>query len=224
MNPGAERRTRPPKKAEPTWAIAELFPLQGYWSEEDYLALDGNHLLELSDGFLEVLPMPTTSHQEIVALFYGMLLAFTANSDLGKVLFAPLPVRLWKGKIREPDVVFLFKKHYDRLGEKFWKGADLVMEVVSGGKADRQRDLVKKRQDYAKAKIPEYWIIDPEEDRITVLRLVGKRYVVHGEFDKGETATSHLLEGFSVDVSAMLNHASGPTARKSTRKPKRPSS
>src|SRR5438132_10469412 len=82
------------RDAEPTWEIAELFPRQGNWSEEEYLALPDNRLLELSDGFLEVLPMPTTSHQALVAYLYGLFLSFVSERDLGKVFFAPIRLRL----------------------------------------------------------------------------------------------------------------------------------
>ncbi len=81
---------------EPTWEIARLFPPQGQWSEGEYLALDGNRLVELSNGNLEVLPIPTTTHQRIVAYLYGVLLAFANAHDLGEVLIAALPVRLWR--------------------------------------------------------------------------------------------------------------------------------
>src|SRR5438552_12224453 len=113
----------------PAWEIAHLFPAQGEWSEEEYLALDTNRLVELSNGSIEVLPMPTTSHQRLLLHLYGLLFTFTSACDLGTVLTAALPVRLWRKKIREPDVVFMRKEHADRIGEKFWKGADLVMEV-----------------------------------------------------------------------------------------------
>ena len=88
--------------------------------------------------------------------------------------------------------------------EEYWEGADLVMEVVSPGDEDRRRDLKTKREEYAQAGIPEYWIIDPELERITVLTLEGQTYVVHGEFSRGEQATSKLLPGFAVDVTAAL--------------------
>jgi Uma2 family endonuclease len=198
---------------EPTWAIAHLFPAQGSWSDDDYLALDTNCLVEVSNGCLDVLPMPTTSHQQIVAYLYGLLLAFVTGRDLGTVLFAPLRVRLWPGKFREPDIVFMATAHTDRIGEEFWKGADLVMEVVSGDEEDRRRDLVVKRREYARARIGEYWIVDPQELRITVLRLAGKRYVVHGQFAKSAVATSHQLAGFKVDVTAVLR----PTVRPATK-------
>jgi Uma2 family endonuclease len=146
---------------EPTWAIAHLFPAQGAWTEDDYLELHSNRLVEFSAGCLEVLPVPTTSHQRIVAHIYGLLLAFAAVHELGTVLFAPLRVRLWPGKFREPNVVFMAKAHADRIGEEFWKGADLVVEVVSGEDEDRRRDLDIKRREYARARIGEYWIVDP---------------------------------------------------------------
>ena len=55
----------PPKVSEPAWGIARLFPAQGNWSEGDYLSLTDNtrHLVELVDGRVEVLSMPTQLHQ-----------------------------------------------------------------------------------------------------------------------------------------------------------------
>src|SRR5438445_1732306 len=103
-HPGTSSRA--PRRAEPTWEVAYLFPTQGNWSEEDYLALGGNQLVEFSHGFLEILPMPTTSHQLLVVYLYRLVLAFTASRGLGTVLVAPLRVRLWRGKFREPDIVF----------------------------------------------------------------------------------------------------------------------
>jgi Uma2 family endonuclease len=117
----------------------------------------------------------------------------------------------------------MLKEHDDRIGEEFWKGADLAMEVVSGDEEDRRRDLITKRREYARAGIPEYWIVDPRGERITVLRLAGKRYVVHGEFLKGTTVSSHLLRGFTVDVSEALSRRARPAAgAKGARKPRRP--
>jgi Uma2 family endonuclease len=79
-----------------------------------------------------------------------------------------------------------------------------VKVVVSGGEDDRRGDLTNKRAEYAAAGIPEYWIVDPEEGRITVLILDGTTYTVHGEFSRGQQATSKLLPGFVVDVASAL--------------------
>lgn len=188
---------------EPTWDVALLFPPQGTWSEGDYLTLNSNRLVEFSDGSLEVLPMPTTSHQRIVAHLFQLLIAFVSARQLGTVLFAPLRIRLWPGKFREPDVVFMSAEHTDRVGEQFWDGADLVMEVVSDD--DRRRDLETKREEYAAAGIREYWIVDPQQSRITVLRLDGDKYTVYGTFSGDEQATSATLAGFGLNVSGVFS-------------------
>jgi len=188
--------------SEPTWEIAHLFPAQGTWSEEEYLAWNTNRLVEFSHGRVEVLPMPTQSHQLIVLGLYRALQAFVEACRLGMVLVAPLRVRLWPGKYREPDVVFMLAEHDSRRHEQFWEAPDLVMEVVS--EENRYLDLEVKRREYAQAGIPEYWIVDPVQGRITILRLEGTRYTIHGEFERGTRATSALLAGFAVDVMAVL--------------------
>lgn len=193
----APRRAARPRPSEPAWDIARLFPDQGHWAEADYLALDTNLRVELSDGTVEVHAMPTQQHQIIIAFLYRRLSEFVTAHGLGLALFAGIRVRLWPGTLREPDVVFMRAAHANRRHEQYWEGADLVMEVVS---TDRERDLVVKRHEYARAGIPEYWIVDPKDEQITVLRLAGSEYVVHGVFGAGDTATSAQLPAFAVGV------------------------
>lgn len=189
-----------PQAGEPTWDLALMFPLQGGWSVEDYLRLDNGLLIEYTDGFVRVLPMPNVLHQWVVRFLFRALDAFVSSRGLGEVLLAPLPVELTATKYREPDLVFLRPERI-----KNWKGqpagADLVMEVVSEGQENRDRDYVNKRQEYAAAGIPEYWIVDPQERKITVLARVGNEYREHGVFVEGQTATSALLHEFTCIVS-----------------------
>jgi len=198
---GARRNRHAP---QPAWEVAMLFPEQGEWSEEDYLALPGNRLMELSNGCLEVLPMPTPLHQWMVFYLCRLVDDFASRKGQGQVLPSPLPVQLWPGKFREPDVIYRSRKSRHRAREKFWEGADLAMEVVSDDPESRQRDLVAKREEYAKAGISEYWIVDPKRKRITVLRLQGNKYEIHGTYRPGQQARSRLLRGFEVDVTAVF--------------------
>jgi Uma2 family endonuclease len=191
------------RPGEPTWEVTEFFPRQGEWTEEEYLALDAGRLIELADGCLEVLPMPTIQHQSVVAFLYGRLEAFVTARRLGKVLFAPLPVRLIPGKFREPDIVYLSRQRL-RDTTDYPQGADLVMEVVSEDEESRSRDCVVKPKEYAKARIPEYWIVDPQQHRIGVLTLRGRTYREAGVYEAGQTAHSVLLDGFSVEVDAVF--------------------
>ena len=224
MSGAVKRSGKPAREPEPAWDVALLFPPEGQWSEEEYLALDVNRIVEFSHGCLEVPPVPTTSHQFLVVWLCGLLQQFAAGGELGTVLVAPLRVRLWRGKFREPDLVFMLKEHSERIGEEYWEGADLVMEVVSQDVEGRRRDRQTKRREYARAGIPEYWIVDPQEKQITVLRLAGKQYVVHGEFPEGKVASSHLLQGFTVDVKDAFSKrtpVSGPKRTRTTERRRR---
>lgn len=195
----------PDERTEPAGEEDSRFPMQAEWSEDDYLKLTAHtrRLLEFRDGHIEVVPMPTDEHQRIVLFLYRTVYAFLATRSSGIVLVAPLRLRLRTGRYREPDLLVLLSVKDKRRGNQFWTGADLVVEVVSPDAP--QRDLVEKRQEYAAAGIPEYWIVDPAAERISILRLQGGSYGEHGVFSRGMEATSSLLAGFRVAVAAVLD-------------------
>src|SRR5207244_7845836 len=86
--------------------ILSLDSLQGLWTEEQYLRLtDGSRrLLEFTDGFIEVLPMPTYKHQIILRFLFLTLFSFVQQLG-GTAVFAPLRLRIREGKFREPDLL-----------------------------------------------------------------------------------------------------------------------
>ncbi|MEP7198746.1 MAG: Uma2 family endonuclease [Chloroflexota bacterium] len=189
---------------EPTWAITQLFPMQGDWGEADYLALTEhtNRLIELVNGRLEVLPMPTRAHQRITK-YLLLILEAIARRIGGEVHFAPLRVRIGPRHYREPDLLLVCAAEDPRNQNDYWFGADLVVEIISEG--GYERDLVEKRREYAQVGIREYWIVDPLDETISVLTLHGDKYAEHGRFTRGATATSALLADLRVDVSATFD-------------------
>lgn len=191
-------------RGEPAWEIAQLFPVQGEWSEEEYLTLAHNRGVELSDGCIEVLPMPTEYHQLILAFLYRTFYSHVEEGGLGKVLFSGLRVRLWKQKIREPDLVVLLKYNEHLRSNKYWRGADIAVEIVSTD--DPNRDLVTKRDEYARAGIREYWIVDPRDQTIRLLALIAPDQPYHevGHCRRGAQVASLLLPGLVVDVEAVF--------------------
>jgi Uma2 family endonuclease len=189
------------QRGSPTWELALNYPRQGEWTEDEYLSLDTNRLVEFTDGVLEFLPMPKPSHARLSRFISDLLRGYVASKSLGDVFWAPFSIRISPTKLREPDIVYLCHDRIPR-DDVPPSGADLVVEVVSEGTQNRDRDLRVKRQEYASAGIPEYWIVDPEAETITVLTLAGQAYAVHGEFHTGTWATSVLLSGFQVDVTA----------------------
>jgi Uma2 family endonuclease len=184
--------------------ILDLEPLQGLWTQAQYLKLTDHsrRLLEFADGYLEVLPMPTDRHQVISRFLLLAPFAFVHQFG-GTVLYAPLRLQIRPGKFREPDLLLVRDAHDARRQNRFWFGADLVVEVVSPD--DPDRDTQVKRVDYAEAHIPESWLVNPVDETITVLTLVGDAYSEHGVFRRGQQASSALLHGFALSVAKVFD-------------------
>ena len=141
----------------------------------------------------------------ILQFLYERLKSHVRENELGIVVVSGYKVRLRARKYREPDILFIKEAHRSGIKEQYCEKADLVMEVVS--EKNRRRDIKEKRIEYALAGIFEYWIIDPEEDLITVLVLKSRQkiYSEFGTFRNGELAASKLLRGFTVDVTTTLS-------------------
>jgi Uma2 family endonuclease len=184
--------------------LLDLLPDQGRWTDEEYLWLTDhtNRYVEFTDGNIEILPMPTDRHQAILQWLVFAFHAFIHPLG-GKVHFSPLRLRIRDGKFREPDLILLRSSRDPRRENRYWIGADLTLEVVS--EDNPERDLVDKRADYAECGVPEYWIVNPVTETITVLRLEGTAYVEHGVFGRGTTASSVLLAGFAVSVDSVMD-------------------
>lgn len=185
--------------------VVALLPAPGDWREDDYLWLTRrtNRLVELVDGTIEVLPMPTKLHQAISRYLFLALLSLMERIG-GDVYYAPLRLRVGPQRFREPDLLLVIAKDDPRARDAYWEGADLVVEIVSPD--DPERDYVAKRHDYAEAGILEYWIVDPRQAVITVLRLEDASYVEHGVFGPGQHATSALFPDFGVRVDDVFDH------------------
>jgi Uma2 family endonuclease len=193
----------PSANGEPAWEAAYMLPVQGSWSEEDFLKFHTNRMAELVGGRLEILPMPTLKHQKILRWLLGV---FDTAAPAGSItLFAPLPTRLFPGTIREPDLLYIAPENAPGPELDYPSHLDLALEIVSPGKDARQRDYEDKRTDYARAGISEYWIVDPQENQVTVLVLHNGAYVEHGVFGIDDIASGLLLPALRVNVGAMMN-------------------
>jgi len=192
------------RKPEPTYTVAELFPPQGQWTDQEYLSLNTNRLIELSDGNLEVLEMPTPFHQLVVVRLITALYTFVTQHRLGHVLVAPLRVRLWPGRFREPDLVFMSAAHADRITSKYWGVPDLAVEVISLD--DPDRDRIAKKAEYAQAGIPEYWILDPEEKTLEVYLLPAEEeeYQLSQTLGIHDSLASAQLPGFELILAELF--------------------
>lgn len=182
-----------------------MFPPQGHWTETEFFELHSNRMVELTDGKLEVLPMPTWLHQLLVDFLCEVAKRSVQAAGVGgRVLQAPLPVRLFSKTIREPDVMYFAPGSEPDDLRSYPNRVDLAMEVVSEGAEAHRRDYLDKRRDYAQAGVAEYWIVDPEQETILVLVLDGDSYQTHGEFGRGAVASGKLIPGLQVDVNELM--------------------
>lgn len=86
-------------------------------------------MLELVEGSLEVLPMPTWLHQLMVKFLVRAI--EVASAGVGEVLAEPLPIRLFENNIREPDVMYFATGSESKDPRGYQTRVDLAIEVVS---------------------------------------------------------------------------------------------
>jgi Uma2 family endonuclease len=186
---------------------SESWPRQGDWTYEDYRRLpdDGNRY-EVIRGSLYVTAAPYLKHQFAVAELSIRLGGFVREKGLGRVLWAPIDVRLPSGIASpvQPDIVFFGVGNEPRWDLGYFEGVpDLVVEVLSPSTRSRDRRI--KLQAYQDAGIPEYWMVDPDSRSVAVHALKGgPRYIEICRSGAGETVRSVVLPGFEIAVADLF--------------------
>jgi len=130
------------------------------WTAEMVRALpdDGNRY-ELLDGELLVSPAPSYLHQRALRLLYELIAPYVHGNALGEVLWSPADIELRPETILQPDLFVVPEPLAGHV--KQWSDIDallLVVEVLSPSTAFSDRN--RKRPEYQKKQIPEYWIVD----------------------------------------------------------------
>jgi Uma2 family endonuclease len=99
-----------------------------------------------------------------------LMVEFVEDRDLGEVFGSRIAFRMNKKQGPEPDIAFVSKQRLHLVRKTFIEGApDLAIEIVSPDSVER--DYVKKRAIYEQGGVSEYWIIDEDLQRVTLLRL-----------------------------------------------------
>ena len=151
---------------------------------EEFLAYDDgtDTRYELVDG--ELVEMPTESHEncQIAKLLMFELAKYFAIALLN-LKDVEIEVSGRGAKVWLPDLLVLSEEGYAALQGKTrniitrdMPPPILIIEVVSPGDENRTRDYRYKRTEYAARGIAEYWIVDPQERRITVCQWVEGQY------------------------------------------------
>ena len=166
---------------------------------EDYRNMPDDERYELIDGDLIMAAAPSVTHQIVQGNIGTPLSTFIRTNNLGRMLYAPTDVRLSNINVVQPDILFVSRERAHLITYNVIDGApDLVIEILSPSTA--ALDKTRKRELYARYRVPEYWQADTDARRVVVLTLAGDDYEVAGVYGMGDTLVSPLLAGFRLDV------------------------
>jgi Uma2 family endonuclease len=177
--------------------------LSGGWTYERYYALQDEQRYEVINGELLLVPGPGTFHQSLVGELFVRLREFSLRMQAGTVFVSPLDVVLDDRNVVQPDVLFIRNDRLEIIDPRAIRGTpDLVIEIISP--SSRSQDRMLKSTVYARAGVPEYWIVDPPSRSIEVFSLEGAGYVVSSGATGSGSILSRVLPGLAIQVDEVM--------------------
>ncbi len=152
---------------------------------------------EIIDGEHYMSPAPSTNHQRVSRKIQFQLYDQIELKKLGEVFNAPTDVELAMHDIVQPDLVVVLESQTHIITPKKIKGIpNLVIEILS--ESNPQHDLILKFEMYQRSGVPEYWIVDPDEQTVQQYFFVDGRYIDAGKYH--DRIASKTIVGVAVDL------------------------
>ena len=188
---------------------------QRFQSFEDYLSYDDgtDNLYELFNG--ELIEVPPESGENVqIANRLFLLFALLLGTDRIRGHGLELEVS-GEPRNRYPDLTIIRSEHIEQLRQRNTIRLSmapplLVVEVVSPGEVQHNRDYIAKRSQYQDRGIPEYWIINPETQTILVLSLTESTYTEVGSFSGDEKVLSPQFAALTLTANQLFAASSSP--------------
>ena len=178
------------------------------WTIQDVEALPDNEWVryEIIDGELFGTRSPHHKHQQITGRVFAVLDNWSLESGLGEPSIMPGLIFSDSDNVA-PDVVWI---SYERLAQiqdeaGHFRGApELVVEVLSPGKANEDRDRLAKLKLYSTQGVREYWIVDRIAQRVEIYRRDQAQLTLVATLLMGDVITSPLLPNFTCEVARLF--------------------
>lgn len=188
-----------------TQAKVKLASFEEYLAYSDKTPMDGRY--ELVGGELVELP-PESEENNWLALNLRDYLIQVVPRRLVRVHACEVQVPVLQSKDaanRFPDLIVLRQEHLELTQRRLTITLDmppphLIVEVVSPGNTNRDRDYIQKRAQYAAIGVPEYWLVDPVAQTVVVLTLEGSAYQDVGVFGAQDAIVSIELPDLALIV------------------------
>jgi Uma2 family endonuclease len=167
-------------------------------------------LYELFRGHLIPMATPTALHTRICDYLVYQLKFYFASRNFPLIAITPVGVRTELDSSRIPDVVVCSQSLWEQLCARpgagildFGEIPTLVVEVTSD---NWREDYIRKRAEYALIDIPEYWIVDPNKQRVWVLsHPEGEEGYEREEFTRGQQLRSEQFPELVLSVDTILS-------------------
>ena len=172
-----------------------------YITYEEYLADEGeNHSTEWVNGKVIDISMVSDEHNKVSGFLLFLMQMWVSEHQAGEVRYEPFNMKIGAGLPgRSPDVMFIATVHQDRIRRNYLDGpADIVVEVISP--ESRVRDTVDKLREYAQGGVPEYWLVDYENQQSRFYSLDGNGAYQEISVGSDHIFRSRVLPGLWLDV------------------------
>ena len=155
-----------------------------YWTAAMVRELpdDGNRY-ECIDGELLVTPAPRWRHQDVVGELYVRLRAWLEQEPIGKVTFSPADIEIVPDTLVQPDVFVVPRDATGALPREWHEARTLLLAIEVLSPSTARYDRVTKRRFFARAGVPDYWIVDVDARLIERWTPTDERPEILGEDD-----------------------------------------
>jgi Uma2 family endonuclease len=158
---------------------------------------------ELYDGEVSVVPSPLPRHQVAMQRLYDGLRSYSVAHG-GLVIVSPIDIVFTEDNVLEPDIVVFTaaRRHHVEPDRVIRVPPDVAIEVISPSTAANDRGP--KLKMFERFGVPEYWILDPHQERLDIFTLRDRRYAPPVSVRSGETFTSAILPALSCEVAELF--------------------
>ena len=166
---------------------------------------DDDNRYELIEGELFVSPAPGIPHQVVLNRIQFALTLFLKDHPIGRIVpGAGLVLSMYDSVI--PDIAYVANERWDEVvvNARFEAAPNLLVEILSPGKQNRNRDLVSKHRLYAKNGVEEYWLVDVDKREVILFQLQDHELVEISILKSRDVLMSRVVRGFSTTVDSFF--------------------
>jgi len=180
-------------------------------SYEEFMEIysKSNARMEFLNGEIYIMSSPDIDHQEMLGNLHVIFKDFFKGKKC-RPFMAPFDVHFRKKDIKDPDVLqpdlIVLCDLEDNINEKrrYTGTPALTVEILSS--STRSRDMVKKLNTFMMSGVSEYWIVDIENQRITIYTFTDLQVDKMDVYKNGEIAKSLHFEGLGADVKQLFEN------------------